>query len=119
MKHEIELLDSQIKPVIDELAKGSFDFGPEPSELLAQFYDQDETAKYLFDSFVAANANYENTGVFVITDAHQLEKIYIDPPSRGKELIENRVFVFAIDGDGSFFGFGINSRMFYHFDFGT
>ena len=115
---EIELLSAEIKPLVDKMAKRhGIVFEPKSSELLSQFYENDETARYLFDAFVTVSTPDQSCGGFAITNTEQLEAIYADPPDRGNELIENRIFVFALEGDGSFFGFGLESRKFYNFDF--
>ena len=118
MNEEIQLLSTKVKPSVDELShERKIGFHPKSSDVLRQFYEDDETAKYIFDSFVTTTTAYQNCGGFVLTNTEQLEKIYYDPPSRGQELVNNKIFVFAIDGDGSFFGFGLESRKFYQFDF--
>lgn len=116
MREEIELLSTKIKPLVDQRAQEcGIVFEPKSSQFLSQFYDEDETARYLFDSFVAATPTDRGFGGFSIVHAERLESIYSDPVARGKELVENRIFVFATEGDGSFYGFGLESRKFYNF----
>ena len=119
MNEELDLLKTEVSPLLAELAQQySIEFSAKSSDVLSQFYEKDETARFLFDSFVTSSSVCQSCGGVTLTVTEELEKIYADPPLRGKELIENRIFVFAIDGDGSFFGFGLDTRKFYHFDFG-
>ena len=118
MNEEIDLLKTEVSPLLAELAQQySIEFSAKSSDVLSQFYEKDETAKFIFESFVTSSSVCQSCGGLTLTITDELEKIYADPPLRGKELTDNRIFVFAIDGDGSFFGFGLDSRKFYHFDF--
>ena len=84
---------------------------------MQRFYGHDDTALYIFNSFVTVSTAYQNCGGFVLTNPEHLETIYAEPSTRGDELVKNQIFVFALEGDGSFFGFGLQSRTFYNFDF--
>ena len=118
MNEEVKLLTVRIKPLVDDVAAlHGIKFGPKTSDVLSRFYEHDETARFIFDFFVTASTNYQNCGGFILTNPHQLEKIHSDPPGRGKELNDNRIFAFALEGDGSFFCFGLGSRKFYNVDF--
>jgi hypothetical protein len=107
-----------VKPLVDAVAKlHGIAFQPKSSDLLRRLCGNDDTAQYIFDSFVTASTAYQNCGGFVLTNSEHLEAIYAEPSTRGDELLENQIFVFALEGDGSFFGFGLQSRIFYIFDY--
>ena len=118
MNEETKQLEARVKPLVAEVAKSqSIDFEPKSSSVLRQYHEHDETARFIFDSFITTSTSYQNCGGFVLTNPEQLEQYYAESSSRRNELIDNKIFVFALDGDGSFFAFGLETRKFYHFDF--
>ena len=119
MNHEVDMPNTRVVPIVNALAKEySVEFSPKRSDYLSRFCEHDETAKMIFDSLVTVSHVDFSCGGISLTTASQLEETYRFTPSREKELLDNNIFLFAIDGDGSFFGFGLGNRQFYHFDFG-